>query len=112
MQIITKKAGPNRTVVAVAADHGMPGEPPTGRRRITTMEVVEALNQRFSPQPPSIVQFFTDAANAQIHLDTARVAALGFTLKDVAAFLESKLFLAAFTEDEVRAAQARLPLGR
>ena len=58
------------------------------------------------------MQFFTDAANAQIHLDTARVAALGFTLKDVAAFLESKLFLAAFTEDEVRAAQARLPLGR
>jgi Type I phosphodiesterase / nucleotide pyrophosphatase len=111
MQIITKKAGPNRTVVAVAADHGMPGEPPPGRRRITTMEVVEALNQRFSPQPPSIVQFFTDAANAQIHLDTARVAALGFTLKDVAAFLESKLFLAAFTEDEVRAAQARLAPG-
>ena len=111
-QIITKKAGANRSVIAVVADHGMPGEPPAGRRRITTMEVVEALDQRFSPQPPSIVQFFTDAANAQIHLDTARLGALGFTLKDVGAFLESRLFLAVFTEDEVREAQTRLPLAR
>jgi hypothetical protein len=112
MQIIEKKAGPRGTVFAFTADHGMPGEPPPGRRRILTMEVVDALNQRFSPTPPSIVQFFTDAANAQIHLDSARIAALGFTLKDVAAFLESRFFAAAFTEDEVRAAQTRLPLGK
>jgi hypothetical protein len=86
----------------------MPGEPPQGRRRINPAEVVEALNQRFSPQPPSIVQFFSDAANAQIHLDNARIAQLGFTLEDVAAFLESRFFEAAFTEDEVREAQVRL----
>ena len=108
MQIIEKKAGPRRSVFAFTADHGMPGEPPAGGRRIMPAEVVEALNQRFSPKPPSIVQFFSDAANAQIHLDNVRIAALGFTLKDVAAFLESRFFEAAFTEDEVRDAQTRL----
>ena len=40
------------------------------------------------------------------------MAALGFSLKDVAAFLESRFFTAAFTEDEVRSAQMRLPLGK
>jgi hypothetical protein len=110
IQIIEKKAGPRATVVAVAADHGMPGEPRPGGRRITTMEVVEALNKRFSPSPPSIVQYFTDAANAQVHIDTRRLVELGFTVKDVAAFLESQFFVAAFTEDEVRNAQMRLPL--
>jgi hypothetical protein len=72
--------------------------------------VVEALNKRFSPSPPSIVQYFTDAANAQVHIDTKRLVELGFTVKDVAAFLESQFFVAAFTEDEVRNAQMRLPL--
>lgn len=110
VQIIEKKAGPRGSVIAVTADHGMPGEPPPGRRRILTTEVLETLNQRFSPTPPSIVQFFTDAANAQIHLDTARLTQLGFSLREVAAFLESTLFEAVFTEDEVRAAQMRLPL--
>jgi Type I phosphodiesterase / nucleotide pyrophosphatase len=112
IQIIEKKAGEGRSILVFTADHGMPGEPPAGRRRITTMEVVEALDQRFSPQPPSIVQYFSDPANAQIHLDAARVTALGFSLKDVAAFLESRFFTAAFTEDEVRSAQVRLPLGK
>ena len=105
VQIIEKKAGPRGSLIAVAADHGMPGEPPSGRRRITTMEIVEAVNKRFSPTPPSIVQYFTDAANAQMHLDTKRMTELGFSLKDVAAFLESQFFAAAFTEDEVRDAQ-------
>ena len=112
IQIIETKAGPRGSVIAISADHGMPGEPPAGRRRITTMEVVEALNKRFSPTPPSIVQYYTDAANAQLHLDTRRINELGFSLKDVAAFLESQFFIAAFTDDEVRDAQMRLPLRR
>jgi DNA-binding transcriptional MerR regulator len=54
--------------------------------------------------------YYNDAANNQLHLDTARLQQLGFSLKDVAAFLEGlEIFEAAFTEDEVRAAQARLP---
>jgi hypothetical protein len=112
MQIIERKAGPNGSVVAVSADHGMPGEPSGSARRVLTKEVVNALNQRFSPAGASIVHYFGDAANAQIHLDTARLTELGVTLRDVAEFLESHFFAAAFTEDEVRTAQSRLPLGQ
>ena len=57
-----------------------------------------------------IVQYYGDAAGNQLHLDTARIQSLGFSLKEVAIFLESlDMFAAAFTEDEVRAALARLP---
>jgi hypothetical protein len=112
VEIIEKKAGPRGSVIAISADHGMPGEPPAGHRRITTTEIVEALDKQFSPTPPSIVQYFTDAANAQIHLDAHRVTELGFSLKDVATFLESQFFAAVFTDEEVRDAQLRLPLGR
>jgi hypothetical protein len=45
-----------------------------------------------------------------MYLNTAKLQAAGFSLKDVAAFLEGlEVFEAAFTEDEVRAAQGRLP---
>jgi hypothetical protein len=33
-------------------------------------------------------------------------------MADVAQFLEARFFAAVFTEDDVRAAQARLPLGQ
>lgn len=112
LDVIEKKAGPNRSVVAITADHGMPGEPAGGRRRIQPREVEEALNARFARGGPPVVQFFGDPANAQIHLDSARLAQSGVSLKEVAAFLEKQFFLAAFTEDEVRAASARLPLGQ
>jgi hypothetical protein len=112
LEILDRKAGPNRSVVAISSDHGMPDEPAGMARRITIQEVVDALNQRFSPMDGSIVHYFGDPANAQIHLDSARVVELGFSLKEVAQFLESRFFAAVFTEDEVRAAQARLPLGK
>jgi arylsulfatase A-like enzyme len=112
LEIVEKKAGADNTVVAVTADHGMPAEPPVQGRRIMPAEVAAALNQRFSPTPPVVVQFFSDAANAQVHLDTGRLQQLGFSLDDVARFLEERYFLVAFTEDEVRAASRRLPLGQ
>ena len=112
VQIIGRKAGPNRSVVAISSDHGMPDEPTGKARRITIEEVVAALNQRFSPEGASIVDYFGDPANAQIHLDAARVTELGFSMTDVARFLESRFFAAVFTEEDVRTAQARLPLGR
>jgi hypothetical protein len=57
-----------------------------------------------------IINYYNDAANNQLHLDTARLQQLGFSLADVAAFLEGlDVFEAAFTEDEVRAAQSKLP---
>ena len=110
--IIERKAGIERSAVVITADHGMPSEPTAGRRRIRLREVVDALDGRFSLGGASIVQFFGDAANAQIHLDTALLAERGFNLLDVAAFLEQRFFLAAFTEDEVREASAALPLGQ
>ena len=110
--IIERKAGTERSVLAISADHGMPAEPAGSRRRITIQEISGALNKRFSPEGASIIQYFGDPANAQIHLDTRRINELGFTVRDVAQFLEEEFFEAVFTEEEVRVAQARLPLGR
>ena len=74
------------------------------------MDDISALvDKRFSPSGGTVVQYYDDAANNEIHLDTAKLRTLGFSLKDVASFLESQGFLSAvFTEDEVRAAQSRL----
>jgi hypothetical protein len=106
---IERKAGANGSVVVISADHGMPGEPTGGRRRLFIDEIVRAIVERFDPTGKSVVQYFGDPANSQIHLDTMRLRTLGFSLRDVAAFLESPAyFAAAFTEEEVRAAQARL----
>jgi hypothetical protein len=112
LQILERKAGPNRSVIAISSDHGMPDEPSGKARRITIEEVVAALNERFSPSGASVVHYFGDPANAQIHMDAARVRELKLSMKDIAQFLESRFFAAVFTEDEVRAAQARLPLGQ
>jgi Type I phosphodiesterase / nucleotide pyrophosphatase len=110
LSALERKTGPNRSVVAISADHGMPGEPGPGQRRLFNGEIADAVNQRFDPGARSVVQYYGDAANAQMHLDTARLRLLGFSLKDVATFLEAQnYFVAAFTEDEVRAAQSKLP---
>jgi hypothetical protein len=105
--LIDKKAGPGQSVLVITADHGMPDEPRAPRRRMFLDEVIAALNRRFDPEG-KVIQYYNDAANNQLHLDTARLQTLGFSLKDVAAFLETDLFAAAFTEDEVRAAQQQL----
>ncbi len=107
LQIIERKAGSGRFAVAFAADHGMPGEPRPGGRRYVD-DIAKRIDARFSPAGGTVVQYFTDAANNEIHLDTGRLRTLGVSLRDVAAFLEAEgLFAAAFTEDEVRAAQRR-----
>jgi hypothetical protein len=112
LEVLYRKAGRERVVVAITADHGTPAEPPPGGRRIMPAEVVAALDKRFSPSPPSIVEFFNDSANAQIHLNEARLLELGVTLDQVAAFLRETFFAVVFTEDEVQKAHARLPLGQ
>jgi hypothetical protein len=112
LEILERKAGAGRYVVAVAADHGMPGEPATGGRRYIA-EIAKRIDARFSPAGGSVVQYFGDAANYEIHLDTARLRTLGVPLRDVADFLEREIpFAAVFTEDEVRAAQQRLQPAR
>jgi hypothetical protein len=107
LELIEKKGGPGRSVTVLTADHGMPGEPKPGRR-FHPEDIIPLIHQRFDPAG-RIVQYYGDAAGNQLHLDTARIQSLGFTLKDIAAFLEGlDMFAAAFTEDEVRAAQVRL----
>jgi Type I phosphodiesterase / nucleotide pyrophosphatase len=105
IEIVARKAGAGRSVVAIAADHGMPAEPPAGGRHYVD-DLASLIDRRFSPGGGTVVQYFNDAANNQIYLDTARLRSLGVSLKDIAAFLESLgFFAAAFTEDEVRSAQ-------
>jgi len=107
LALIDKKAGPGRSVFVITADHGQPPEPPAGGR-VFLDEVIAQLNKKFDAEG-KFINYYNDAANNQLHLDTARLQSLGFSLRDVAAFLEGlEAFEAAFTEDEVRAAQARL----
>jgi len=108
LALVDKKAGPGRSVTVITADHGQVGEPPPGGR-VYLDEVIAQLTKKFDAEG-KFINYYNDAANNQLHLDTARLQQLGFSLKDVAAFLEGlEVFEAAFTEDEVRAAQARLP---
>jgi hypothetical protein len=110
LAIIERKAGAGRFVVTFTADHGMPGEPRPGGRHYMD-DISASIDARFAASGDSVVQYYKDAANNEIHLDTAKLAARGFTLNDVASHLTSQGFFAAvYTEDEVRAAQARLPL--
>jgi predicted AlkP superfamily pyrophosphatase or phosphodiesterase len=99
---LERKAGPRQTVIAITADHGMASEPSGGHRRIYWDEVVEAIHRKFDPEK-KVVRYYGDPADQQIFIDSARLRALGFSLKDVAAFLETLPYIqAAFTEDEVR----------
>ena len=88
----------------------MPGEPRPGGRHYLD-DISALIDKRFSPAGGTVVQYYGDAANNEIYLDTAKLASLKIALKDVASFLESQGFFAAvYTEDEVRRAQSRLPL--
>jgi hypothetical protein len=108
LALMDQKTGPGRNVLVITADHGQPPEPPAGGRAYID-DVGAQVTKRFDPAG-KIINYYNDAANNQLHLDTARLQSLGFSLRDVAAFLEGlDVFEAAFTEDEVRAAQARLP---
>jgi hypothetical protein len=104
LALIDTKAGPGRSLLVISSDHGMPPEP---KKRLYPDEIVAALNKRFDPAG-RFIQHYGDPANNQLHIDTARLKSLGFTLKDVATFLEGDLFDAAFTEEEVQAAQRLL----
>jgi len=108
LEILERKAGTGQFVVAFTADHGMPGEPRPGGRHYTD-EIAKRIDARFAPGGGTVVQYFNDPANYQIHLDTTKLQSLHVTLRDVAAFIEAEqLFAAVYTEDEVRQAQSRL----
>jgi predicted AlkP superfamily pyrophosphatase or phosphodiesterase len=106
---IERKAGPQRSVIVITADHGMPDEPPAGGRHYPE-DIAALIEQKFDPTGQSGFLHYDDAANSQLYVDAARLQELGFSLKELAEFLESQPYIAAaFTEDEVRAAQAALP---
>lgn len=106
--ILARKSGDGRFVAAFTADHGMPGEPRPGGRHYLD-DISGLIDKRFSPSGGTVVQYYGDAANNEIYLDTAKLESLGVALKDVASFLESEVgFAAVYTEDEVRRAQHRL----
>jgi hypothetical protein len=107
---LERKAGAGQVVVAITADHGMAAEPSGANRRAYPDEVVAEINRKFDPDN-RVVRYYDDAANQQIYVDRARLEALGFSLQDLTAFLQTLPYIEmAFTEDEVRAVS--LPPGR
>ena len=107
LALVDTKAGAGRSLTVITADHGMPGTPLEGRRHYTD-DITALINKRFDPEGRT-VQYYSDAANSQMYLDTARLQSRGFSLKDVATMLEGLEFVAAaFTEDEVKAASAAI----
>src|SRR6185436_16570752 len=79
VELLARKAGPGRSVVTITADHGMPPEPAAGRRHYPD-EMVALIHDRLDPGGKSLVQFYGDAANSQLYLDTGRLRTLGLTL--------------------------------
>jgi hypothetical protein len=109
LEVLERKAGPGGLLLAITADHGTPGEPAGGTRHYVD-EIRERIHARFDPAGKRLVSYYGDAANNQIYVDPDRLRTLGVTLADVASMLAAEPYLhAVFTEDEVRAAHARLP---
>jgi predicted AlkP superfamily pyrophosphatase or phosphodiesterase len=96
-------------LLAVTADHGMPPEPPSSDRRHFVPDIVDLLHRRFDRQARKLVTSF-DPENCQMFVDEGRLAELGLTLRELAAFLESQPFIfAAFTNDDAFRARASRP---
>lgn len=109
LRVLDEQAGPGRSVVAITADHGMPAEPLAGRRHYAS-DIEAALEEQFDPAGKAVIQYYGDAASGQMYVDTERLRSLGHSLRDIANYLDTLDFVAAaFTEDQVRAAQSRLP---
>jgi hypothetical protein len=95
-------------LLAITADHGMPGEPATKDRRHYSNDVLNLLNARFDPEGKALIAYY-EPENAQIFVDVDRLAALKLSLDDIADYLRKQPFIdAAFTEDDVRRAAKRL----
>lgn len=104
--IDSKTAG--EYVMVVTADHGMPSEPVDKGRRHVAPTIVDALHARFDPEGKTLIPYY-EPENAQIFVNQERLATLKLTLKDMTSYLESQPFIAAaFSEDEVRTAAAKL----
>jgi hypothetical protein len=95
-------------LLAITADHGMPGEPADPGRRHFAPAIIDALHAKFDPDRRTLITYY-EPENSQIFVDVQRLAELKLSLRDLASFLESQSFVfAAFTEDEVRKRSAAL----
>lgn len=107
LEALEKKVGSNRFVVVITADHGMPSEPQTPRKRYFNTDIVELVHKKFDPARAALVTHF-DARNNQLFIDKNRLQELGLTLSQVKQYLEAQPFIyAAYTEDEIK--NASLP---
>ena len=105
LKVVEEKAA-GRFVMAITADHGMPGEPTGKAVRVYTDEIIKAIHDRFDPEGKVVQQY--EPENNQLAIDVERLTELNHSLKDVARFLEQQPFVfAAFAEDEVRRAAPR-----
>ena len=106
--LLDKKAGPQR-VVAVTADHGMPAEPAPGHRHYPD-EIVAALVARFDPKGNQALSSRTTRMPPTISTSTPTGCGCWAVRRIWRPSSEGQeYFAAAFTEDEVVAAQQRLP---
>ena len=96
-------------LLAVTADHGMPPEPRSANDRHFAPDIVDLLHQRFDPQAKRLITSF-EPENCQIFVDEGRLAELGLTLHDLAAFVESQPYIfAVFTNDDAYRARVSRP---
>ena len=96
-------------LLAVTADHGMPSEPRSSSSRHFAPDIVDLLHQRFDPQAKGLITSF-EPENCQMFVDEGRLAELGLTLRDLAAFLESQpSIFAVFTNADAFRATASRP---
>jgi len=101
------KAGRDRYVVAITADHGMPVEPRQSGGRQYNDDVVKMIHDKFDPQKGALVLQY-EPENGQLAIDRGRLRELGLDLPAIARFLQAQPFMfQVFTEDEVAAAAAR-----
>ena len=102
LQAMEKKAGANRFVVVITADHGMPPEPQAPRKRYFNKDIVELVHKKFDPDHAALVTHF-DARNNQLFVDKSRLRELGLKLSQIKEYLEAQPFIyAAYTEDEIK----------
>jgi hypothetical protein len=104
LEALEKKAGANRFVVVVTADHGMPPEPQAPRKRYFNKDIVELVHKKFDPDHAALVTHF-DARNNQLFVDKSRLRELGLKLSQIKDYLEAQPFIyAAYTDDEIKSA--------
>ena len=104
LQALEKKVGSNRFVVLITADHGMPSEPQTPRKRYFQKDIVELVHRKFDPDRAALIAHF-ESWNNQLFVNKERLRELGLKLSEIKEYLEAQPFIyAAYTEDEIKKA--------